>query len=63
MRREFVTNYQLERLLKGERSGFFYGPYKVLYLVGTGTFARVFRAMHQGNPRRARREGAAQSLA
>ena len=47
LRREFVTNYQLERLLKGERSGFFYGPYKVLYLVGTGTFARVFRAMHR----------------
>lgn len=49
LRREFVTNYQLERLLKGERSGFFYGPYKVLYLIGTGTFARVFRAMHKEN--------------
>ncbi len=47
LRREFVTNYQLERLLRGERSGFFYGPYKILYLVGTGTFARVFRAMHK----------------
>lgn len=47
VRREFVTNYQLERLLKGERTGFFYGPFKILYLVGTGTFARVFRAMHK----------------
>ena len=47
VRREFMTNYQVERLVKGERSGFFYGPYKVLYLVGAGTFARVFRAVHR----------------
>ena len=47
VRREFMTNYQVERLVKGERSGFFYGPYKVLYLVGSGTFARVFRAVHR----------------
>ncbi|MDY0166309.1 MAG: serine/threonine-protein kinase [Thermoguttaceae bacterium] len=47
VRREFMTNYQVERLVKGERTGFFYGDYKVLYLVGTGTFARVFRAVHR----------------
>ncbi len=47
VRREFMTNYQVERLLKGEKTGFFYGEYKVLYLVGTGTFARVFRAVHR----------------
>jgi serine/threonine protein kinase/CheY-like chemotaxis protein len=29
------------------RSGFFYGPYKVLYCVGAGTFARVYRAVHK----------------
>ncbi len=46
VRREYMTNYQLDRLLKGERSGFFFGNYKALYLVGTGTFARVFRAVH-----------------
>ena len=39
VRREFLTNYQVERLVKGERSGFFFGEYKVLYLVGRGTFA------------------------
>ena len=39
VRREFMTNYQVERLVKGERSGFFFGDYKVLYLVGAGTFA------------------------
>ncbi len=42
VRREFMTNYQVERLVKGERFGFFFGDYKVLYLVGAGTFARVF---------------------
>ena len=46
LRKELLTNYQLDRLLKGERGGFFYGEYKVLYLVGTGTFARVYRAVH-----------------
>lgn len=45
-RREFLTNYQLDRLLKGERGGYFYGDYKVLYLVGTGTFARVYRTVN-----------------
>jgi serine/threonine-protein kinase len=44
LRRELLTNYQTERMLRGERAGFFYGKYKVLYLVGTGTFARVYRA-------------------
>jgi serine/threonine protein kinase/CheY-like chemotaxis protein len=47
VRRELLTNYQVERLVKGDRSGFFYGDYKVLYLVGAGTFARVFRAVHR----------------
>jgi eukaryotic-like serine/threonine-protein kinase len=47
VRREFLTNYQVERLTKGEKTGFFYGDYKILYLVGTGTFARVFRAVHR----------------
>jgi eukaryotic-like serine/threonine-protein kinase len=47
VRREFLTNYQVERLVKGERSGFFFGNYKVLYLVGRGTFARVYRAVHR----------------
>lgn len=45
--RELMTNYQLDRVVKGERTGFFYGDYKVQYLVGTGTFARVFRAVHR----------------
>ncbi len=44
--RGILTNYQFDRLARGERSGFFYGNYKVLYLVGTGSFARVYRAVH-----------------
>lgn len=47
LRRDLLTNYQVERLLRGERTGYFYGNYKVQYLVGTGTFARVFRAVHK----------------
>ena len=47
LRRELLTNYQLDRLLKGERGGFFYNDYRVLYLIGTGTFARVYRSVHR----------------
>jgi serine/threonine-protein kinase len=46
VRRGLLTNFQLDRLAKGERGGYFYGDYKVLYLVGTGTFARVYRAVN-----------------
>lgn len=47
VRREFLTNYQIDRILKGEKTGFFYGPYVVLYPVGEGTFAQVFRAVNK----------------
>ncbi len=46
VRKEILTNYQVERLLKNDKSGFFFDRYKVLYLVGTGTFSRVYRAVH-----------------
>jgi serine/threonine protein kinase len=46
VRRGLLTNYQLDRLIEGHRNGFFYGDYKILYGVGAGTFARVFRATH-----------------
>ncbi|MFM7138470.1 MAG: protein kinase domain-containing protein [Planctomycetota bacterium] len=47
VRRELVTGFQLERLLKGERRGYFYGRAKVLYQIGAGSFARVYRAIHR----------------
>ena len=47
VRRQLLTNYQIEKLIRGDRSGFFYGDYKTLYLVGSGTFARVYRAVHR----------------
>lgn len=46
LRRELLTNWQVERLQKGERGGYFYGDYKVLYFIGSGTFSRVYRAVH-----------------
>jgi eukaryotic-like serine/threonine-protein kinase len=46
VRRELITNFQVDRILRGERIGYFYGKYKVLYLIGAGTFARVYRAVH-----------------
>ncbi|MBI2823345.1 MAG: protein kinase [Planctomycetia bacterium] len=47
LRRELMTNFQLEKLLREEKTGFFYGDYKVLYLVAGGSFARVYRAVHK----------------
>lgn len=46
-RKDLLTNLQIDRMLKGERTGYFYGQYKVLYLIGAGTFARVYRAVHR----------------
>ncbi len=51
LRKGLVTNFQLERVLTGERLGYFYGPYKVLYMIGAGTFARVYRAVHRNTGR------------
>jgi eukaryotic-like serine/threonine-protein kinase len=47
VRREFLTNYQVERLLASERDGFFFGDYKVQYYLGSGDTARVYRATHR----------------
>jgi tRNA A-37 threonylcarbamoyl transferase component Bud32/CheY-like chemotaxis protein len=44
---EMLTNWQTQRVDRGHRKGFFYGDWKVLYLVGEGTFARVYRAAHR----------------
>ncbi len=46
LNKSILTNFQLDKVLKGDRDGFFYGHYQVLYMVGAGTFARVFRAVH-----------------
>ncbi|MGL4594687.1 MAG: serine/threonine protein kinase [Thermoguttaceae bacterium] len=47
LRRALLTNYQVDRILANETDGYFFGPYKALYHVGAGTFARVFRAVHR----------------
>ena len=49
VRRELLTGYQLDRVLRGERTGLFYGRAKVLYQTGAGSFDHG-------------REGAAQPL-
>tara|TARA_R110002049_G_scaffold72490_1_gene186945 strand:- start:37567 stop:39069 length:1503 start_codon:yes stop_codon:yes gene_type:complete len=46
--RGLVTTLQAEKILKRDRTGYFYGDYKVLYIIGAGTFARVYRASKDG---------------
>lgn len=47
LRKGLMTNFQIDKVLEGKRTGFFYGDYKMQYIVGTGTFARVYRAVHR----------------
>lgn len=47
LRQEKLTNWQITRLLEGHVRGFFYGHWRVLYLIGHGTFARVYRCSHR----------------
>jgi serine/threonine protein kinase len=51
-RRGYITSWQLDRLKKGEFSGFFYGGCKVLFHIAEGSFARVYRGVkvHGGQP-------------
>ena len=51
VRKELLTNFQVDRLIEGKRDGYFYGSYKVQYMVGAGTFARVYRAQHRETKR------------
>ena len=44
---EKLTNWQIQRIMDGHRRGYYYGNWKVLYLVGAGTFARVYRGVHR----------------
>ncbi|WP_406700632.1 protein kinase [Singulisphaera sp. Ch08] len=43
LRKGLLTSWQVERLQKGDPSGFFYGGCKVLFHIAEGTFARVYR--------------------
>ena len=48
----WLTSWQLERLKKGDPSGFFFGDYKVLFHLAEGTFARVYRGEQDRQRRR-----------
>ena len=43
----YLTKYQVERLSSGETTGFYYGDYRIQYMIGSGSFARVFRCVHK----------------
>jgi eukaryotic-like serine/threonine-protein kinase len=49
LRKGALTSWQIDRLKKGDPSGFFYGEAKVLFHLAEGTFARVYRAEHAGS--------------
>jgi eukaryotic-like serine/threonine-protein kinase len=47
LRKGALTSWQIERLKKGDPSGFFYGDAKALFHLAEGTFARVYRGEHK----------------
>ncbi len=46
LRKGSLTSWQIDRLKKGDPSGFFFGDSKVLFHLAEGTFARVYRGEH-----------------
>jgi eukaryotic-like serine/threonine-protein kinase len=46
LRKGSITSWQVDRLKKGDPSGFFFGDAKVLFHLAEGTFARVYRGEH-----------------
>jgi CheY-like chemotaxis protein/tRNA A-37 threonylcarbamoyl transferase component Bud32 len=47
LRKGYLTSWQLDRLIKGDPSGFFVGGCKILFHIAEGTFARVYRGRKQ----------------
>lgn len=47
MRKQLLTSWQFDRLMKGRNDGFFFGNVKVLFHIAEGTFARVYRGSRQ----------------
>ena len=55
LHKELLTNFQLDKVLKGDRVGFFYGKYRVLYMVEHSYATSGYvRAAITGVSRRAR---------
>ncbi len=52
LRKELLTRWQVDKLLKNDPSGFFYGGCVILFHIAEGTFARVYRGkkMPGGQP-------------
>jgi serine/threonine protein kinase len=46
LRKGSITSWQIDRLKKGDPTGFFFGDSKVLFHLAEGTFARVYRGEH-----------------
>jgi CheY-like chemotaxis protein len=44
-RKNYLTPFQIDKLKKGDTTGYFYGGSKVLYKVASGGFARVYRGI------------------
>src|SRR5438094_238383 len=42
-RRAYLTPFQTNKLVKGDKEGYFLGGYRILYKIASGSFGRVYR--------------------
>ncbi len=50
-RKQYLTPFQTNKLLKGEKDGYILGGYRILYKIASGSFGRVYRASEPGTGR------------
>src|SRR5262245_52513680 len=49
-RKNFLTNFQSSKLLKGDPDGYILGTWRILYKISSGSFSRVFRSVDNRDP-------------
>ena len=50
-RKQYLTPFQTNKLIRGEKDGYILGGYKILYKIASGSFGRVYRAAEPGTGR------------
>ena len=50
LERELLTNWQISRVCENHRQGYFYGKWRLLYMIGAGSFARASTAPFTQKP-------------
>lgn len=47
-RKQYLTPFQTNKLIRGDKNGYILGGYQLLYKIASGSFGRVYRAVEPG---------------